>query len=479
MKINQYFITNDTEIRIEDDGFNALNIDSFRVYAHKNLKLEYVLENGNELVILGDIFNPLKPDDSNSVIANELVKLSSFDKLMQTTDKLTGRFIMFAKIEETYHLLSDFFCQRQAYYWFDDDNFYASSSDKLLLDSLGLKLEMDESKKALSTSNYFLKIHEHWFLGETDWDNRLKKLIPNHSLSISNKVAERIPIYAPRAIDKASFEKEVLITFKNSISAYTMRYSLMLGLTSGYDSRLLMSSSITLNKLIKYFTFNRKDVYVERDVTIAKKLVKQYKLNYKDIEVEALSEAFKTEFEQLFLVPRLLDKTKNIQWFKNQNLQNTAVVSGNGGATIRSIYKESEFKDSYSICKVIELEPSAYNLSAIDSWFSNAKSYTTENGLLVSDLFYLEVRLGKWGNKMVHEMDVSGVEEFSPYNNRNLMYSILLNYNEEERKTITLNLLEQSLEGVTDIPFNPKTWKDTVKKIIFYEHYKKLIQRIK
>lgn len=479
MKINQYFITNDTEILIKDDDFSALSIDSFKVYAHKNLKFQHVSGNGNELVILGDVFNPLKPSDSNLVIANTLVRLSSFNELLRTTDKLTGRFVILVKTEGSYYLLSDFFCQRQTYYWFTNDSFYASSSDKLLLDSLGLKLEIDESKKALSTSNYFLKIHEHWLLGESDWDNRLKKLIPNHSLNISNKVAERIPIYAPRAIDKASFEKEVLTSFKNSISAYSKRYSLMLGLTSGYDSRLLMSSSITLNKSIKYFTFNRKDIYIKRDVNIAKRLAERYELNYRDIEVEALSSAFKTEFEQLFLVPRLLNKTKNIQWFKNQNLQNTAVVSGNGGATIRSIYKEDDFKNSTSICKTIELESSVYNLKAIDSWLSTARPFASENGLLVSDLFYLEVRLGKWGNRMVHEMDVSGVEEFSPYNNRNLMYSILLNYNEEERKTITVNLLEESLEGVTDIPFNPKTWKDTVKKIIFYEYYKKLIQRIK
>jgi hypothetical protein len=479
MKINQYFITNDIEISIEDDAFSVLNIDSFNLFVHKNLKLEHVSDNGNELVILGDVFNPLKPNDTNQIIAKVLVGLKSFDELLKATDKLTGRYVMFTKIRGSYHLLSDFFCQRQAYYWIDDQKLYVSSSDKLLLDCLGLELKMDEVKIKLSRSNYFLKIHEHWLLDEKDWDNRLKKLLPNHSLNISKKIAERIPIYSSRLIDKISFEEEALVTFKNSILAYSKRYSLILGLTSGYDSRLLMSSSITLNKLIKYFTINRKDTYVKRDVYVARRLAKRYKLNYETIQIENLSEAFRIEFEQQFLVPRVLDKTKNIQWFKNKNLQNTTIVSGNGGAIIRSIYKETDFENSNTICKALELEPNEYNLNAIDSWLSSARPFAKENGLLISDLFYLEVRLGKWGNKMVHEMDISGVEEFSPYNNRNLMYSILLNYNEEERKTITLNLLEQSLEGVTEIPFNPKTWKDTVKKIIFYEYYKKLIQKIK
>jgi hypothetical protein len=59
------------------------------------------------------------------------------------------------------------------------------------------------------------------------------------------------------------------------------------------------------------------------------------------------------------------------------------------------------------------------------------------------------------------------------------MFSILLNYNAVERKTITLNLLQQSVEGITKLPFNPITWKDRVKKVIFYEFYKKQIQKIK
>jgi len=59
------------------------------------------------------------------------------------------------------------------------------------------------------------------------------------------------------------------------------------------------------------------------------------------------------------------------------------------------------------------------------------------------------------------------------------MFSILLNYNKEERKTIILNLPKQSLEGIAKSPFNPKTWKDTVKRVIFYEHYKKWIHKIK
>jgi len=479
MKINQYFITNDASISFDVPDFSLNKIDDYQVYNHKNLKVNRFISNNNFLVILGDIFDPFNPNHSNDEIGNTLIKHESFDALVQQLDKLTGRYVMFAKIEGRYYLLSDFFCQRQTYYCFKDDKFYASSSDKLLLDCLGINLEMDDEKRLLAKSNYFLKIHEYWLLGENDWDNRLKKLLPNYYLNISKAYKERFPVFVPQTNDKRQLEKEILNILKNSISAYSKRYDLMLGLTSGYDSRLLLASSISQKNVIKYFTFNRDDTYVKSDVNVAKQLAKTYALNYQSIETDNLTPDFKKHFSDQFLVPRLLAKTKNIQWFWKERLSKTIVVSGFGGELIRGFYNSEHFSNSKSICKAIEYEPNTLHLKALDSWLKPAKDYSNKNKLLISDLFYLEIRLGKWGNKMAHEMDVSGVEEFTPYNNRHLMYSILLNYNEAERKTITLNLLEQSVKGITDIPFNPKTWKDTVKRIIFYEHYKKWIQKIK
>lgn len=479
MKINQYFITNDAGVSFDAADFSVNKIDDYKIFSHNNLKVNCFGNGENALIILGDIFDSFKPSNSINDIGEVLVKSDTFDDLLQNIDTHTGRFVVFTRLNKTFHIVCDFFCQRQVFYWFNNDKFYASSSDKLLLDSLQLKLEIDDEKRFLSTSNYFLKIHEHWFLDETDWDHRLKKILPNYCLNINECEVSRIPFYASIISDKKAFEKEFLNVLKNSIEAYSKRYKLMLGLTSGYDSRLLLSSSIALKNIIKYFTFSRKDVYVKRDVAIAKKLSEKFDLNYNEIVVKNLSQEFKAEFESQFLVPRILDKTKNIQWYKEQALEKTANISGFGGELVRGFYSEEYFKNIESICKEIEYESNQLNKNAISYWLKNAGIYAKKNQLLVSDLFYLEVRLGKWGNKMVHELGIASVEEFTPYNNRYLMFSLLLNYNADERKTITLNLLEQSLEGITKIPINPKTWKDTVKRIIFYKYYKEWIQKIK
>jgi hypothetical protein len=479
MKINQYFITNDGSISIDDANFSVNTIYDFKIYSHKKLKVNSFEKGNTELILLGDAFDPFQPEFSNTHIGKALIEHSALSGLLKAVDKLTGRFVLFVKIQGKHYILSDFFGQRQVYYWFNENHFYASSSDKLLLETLGLGMQLDGEKLALSTSNYFLKIHEHWLLGESDWDDRVTKLLPNYFLNIDKAEEERIPVFVTKVEDKAELEKQLLGLLKNSVQAFAKRYELMIGLTSGYDSRLLLASSISLKNDIKYFTFNRNDTYIQRDVRIANQLAEAFNLNYQTIDTEALTQEFTEYFKDQFLVPRLLDKTKNIQWFKNQDHANVANISGFGGELIRGFYKSEDFNTSKSICNAIEYESNNFNLNALDAWLSSAKAFTVQNDLLLSDLFYLEVRLGKWGNKMVHEMDISGVEEFSPYNNRYLMFSILLNYNAVERKTITLNLLQQSVEGITKLPFNPKTWKDRVKKVIFYEFYKKQIQKIK
>ena len=479
MKINQYFITNDDHVSLDDSDFSEFHVDDFKIFVHKNLKANQFSSGSNKLVILGDAFNPFNPEFSNERIGKELVQANFLDEFLKNLDKITGRYVMFLCIDGSYYVLSDFFGQRQVYYWFDANCFYASSSPKLILETLKLDLEIDEIKLALSKSNYFLKIHEHWLLGETDWDSRLKKILPNHYLNINQKTAKRIPMYVTKTLNNEGLEQEALSILKNSMEAYSKRYSIMLGITSGYDSRLLLASSITLKNTIKYFTFNRKDTYVKRDIKIARQLAEAYHLDYKSIDTSALSLEFISEYKNQFIIPRILDKTKNIQWFKNQNLKNTAVVSGNGGPIIKRIYKEEDFATANSICKATKIEPSKFNISAIDQWLETAKEYTKEHSLLISDLFYLEMKFGKWGSKMSHEIDFAAVENFTPYNNRHLAFSLLLYYNKGNHKTITLSLLEKSLEGITTIPFNPKTWKDTIKKIIFYEYYKKWIQRIK
>jgi hypothetical protein len=103
MKINQYFITNDDRISINDAGFSVHYIDKFKIYNHKNLKVNTFESKSNALIILGDVFDPYYPNYSNKDIGSELLKSKSLNSLLKQVDKFTGRFVLFVKINDAYY----------------------------------------------------------------------------------------------------------------------------------------------------------------------------------------------------------------------------------------------------------------------------------------------------------------------------------------------------------------------------------------
>jgi len=320
-------------------------------------------------------------------------------------------------------------------------------------------------------------------LSEEDWDDRFKKLLPNHFLDIKCQEVKRLPIFANSNIDGKTVSLEVQKLLKNTIEAITLRYDdVYLPITAGYDSRLLLTASINLKDKINYYIFNTGKTYVIRDVKIATKLAQYFKLNFKEIKLKELTEAFKQEFSNYFIVPRFLSKTRNIAWFK-ENIKKPSINLSGGGDYLRGFYNENDFLSIQKTLSAIEYEDIPIHTEAINEWLINVRSYAKEHNLRISDLFYHELRMGKWASKMYHESDMTAMEYFSPLNNRHIVYSILFNIPESKRHTTTCpfyrELMEAMLPNATKIPFNPKTWRDYIKDIIPYHLIKKQFRLLK
>lgn len=330
MKTKQYFITNDLSIHlISEEGFSSHTIDEYRVFVHEDLLCTLSRNKHCTVTILGFIIDPYDPKASNQDIADRLAKSTSKTNLFKALELLTGKFALFYTSDEHTILLTDFFSERQLYYWKRDNYYYISSSDKLMLDTLQLSPEIPPEKEALVDDTLFLNINEHWVLSEEDWDDRIKKLIPNHYLDIQKNETERLPIFVSNQLK----EEEVLATFKtylqNVMEAITLRYTaIYFPITAGYDSRLLLAASIRWKEKMKYYIFNSGKTYVLRDVKIAKKIAKKFQLDFEEIKVPEMSATFKKEFASHFIVPRFLSKTRNIAWFKEHITIPTINISG-------------------------------------------------------------------------------------------------------------------------------------------------------
>lgn len=499
MKKKQYFITNDPSIEFtSEEGFSNLVIDDYTVFYHKDLVCTHsrnivtqksilseveVQKQNCTIAILGFVIDPYRPEATNQEIADTLVKCQSKTDFFKSLEVLTGKYAIFYVSKEYKILMTDFFSERQLYYWKRTDYYYISSSDKLILDTLQLTPEISPEKKALINATLFLNINEHWLLSEEDWDDRIKKLIPNHYLDVQKNEIERLPIFVSNQLD----EKEVLATFKtylqNVMEAITLRYtSIYFPITAGYDSRLLLAASIQWKDKMKYYIFNSGKTYVLRDVKIAKKIAKKFTLDFEEIKVSEMSPGFKKEFASHFIVPRFLSKTRNIAWFKEHVNTPTVNISG-GGGNLKGVYDEAKFSTIEDLIKEIEYDNLPIHKKAIEKWLVEAKPYAKRYNIPLNDLFFQELRMGKWASKMYHEADITPVDYYSPLNCRQIMYMAFLNIPATRRHKpdsfLFKTLTEDMLPGATKIPFNPKTWRDYVKSVIPYQHIKKQVRLLR
>ena len=477
MKRKQYFITNHQEITVSDKGFCKYSVPKYTVFYHQEIDFTTSCIDDQHIVLLGFIINPYEPTHSNQQIVDVLATHKTHKALFKALELLSGKYVLFYVSKDEQILVTDCFAERQLYYWKNKDFYYISSSDKLILETLSLQLQIADEKKALLQDPLFLHINEHWLLSEEDWDDRFKKLLPNHFLDIKRHETKRLPIFVNSTLDEHSTSQEIQKLLKNTIEAITLRYdAIYLPITAGYDSRLLLAASIHWKDKIKYYIFNTGKTYVLRDVKIATKLAHYFQLNFKEIKLDELTEAFKKEYSNYFIVPRFLSKTRNIAWFKAHIKKPSINLSG-GGDYLRGFYNEDDFTSIKKILSAIEYEDLPIHTNAIKKWLTSAVPYAKEYNVPISDLFYHELRMGKWASKMYHESDMTAMDYFSPLNNRHIVYSILLNIPESKRHASTSpfyrTLMEGMLPNATKIPFNPKTWRDHIKSMIPYNRIKK------
>lgn len=477
MKRKQYFITNNQEITVSYKGFCKYSVPDYAIFYHQDLDFTSSHIDDQHIVLLGFIINPYEPTHSNQQIVDVLLTHKTQKELFKALELLSGKYVLFYVSKDEQILVTDCFAERQLYYWKKKDAYYISSSDKLLLDILDLTPEVAAPKEQLKESPLFLNIHEHWFLSEEDWDDRFKKLLPNHFLDIKRHETKRLPIFVNSTLDEHSVTQEIQKLLKNTMEAITLRYdAIYLPITAGYDSRLLLTASTDWKEKIKYYIFNTGKTYVVRDVKIAIKLAHYFQLNFKEIKLNELTKGFKKEYANYFIVPRFLSKTRNIAWFKN-NIKKPSINLSGGGDYLRGFYSEDDFTSIKKILAAIEHEDLPIHTDAIKKWLTSAMPYAKEYNVRISDLFYHELRMGKWASKMYHESDMTAMEYFSPLNNRHMVYSILLNIPESKRHASTSPFYRTLMEGMlpdsTKIPFNPKTWRDHIKGMIPYHLIKK------
>lgn len=445
-------------------SWNKINIsDVTHLTVHPDLHTYQVAGKKKSITLLGYILDPNNPQDGDSDIINKLFHeiFNDTANYFKQTYNFGGRWILIVDDGEEIRLFTDPAGVRQVVY--TDKNytkdFWCASQPGTIAEILNLKMDND----AVNFINSFKrKNDEYYWPGDSSPYKEIKHLLPNHYLELKegsyhrywpDKAFNRISF--DQAIEKCSHYLEGLM-----ISA-SKRYNLILSLSSGWDSRLLLASCKKIKNKCSYLT-EIKDGMTKNhpEVAIPNRLLSKWNLKHDILAFPA--EIINDDFKKMFYknVPFAHHKwaLKAEAYFNYYNFNNVDVVGTVSDIAKCFYYKKVSNNNkitSLELSKLLGVENDKFALSYLNKWIMGIGEIYNYN---VLDLFYWEQRAGRWVATNALEFDVGRQDIFIPYNCRTLLID-MLSVNEKFRKPPNYKLLNKMISNlwpeVLSEPINP------------------------
>jgi len=438
--------------------------DTMCLTVHPDLEL-YKTNYGNKSVtLLGYILDPKEPQATNyDIISSLIVKLHNSETFFKHTNDYGGRWILIVEDGEHITLFNDAMGLRQVFYTdvSCSRDLWCASQPGLIAEILSLEMDED-AVNGFMNSEVYKTWNECFWPGDSSPYKGIKHLLPNHYINLSTGLCYRY--WPDRNIDNISLEEGSEVTcnlLKGLMKSASNRFDLGFGITSGWDSRLLLAASRVVSKKIYFFSLPRKPN--DPDVVVPSRLLPRLRLKHNVIRYpNGMDPEFETIYKRNVATAHDL-WGEMAQGLYNCYPQNRVCIKGNaseiarvrfrlqeeGVVTAKDLANFSSFNHGHLMREI------AYVLTAWERWLSGVgKLYNIH----ILDLFYWEHWAGNFAAMAQAEWDIVQ-EVFTPYNCRSLITN-MLSVDEEFRDHDEPILYRHSINAlwpeVLNEPINPK-----------------------
>ncbi|MGX7363789.1 hypothetical protein [Aerococcus suis] len=410
-------------------------------------------QDGREIILFGEYLDFRQPSQSLENLVRNLAKQETFDKLLSELQYLVGRYLVISYTsDEGIRLIGDATGTIPIYYSIVKNQPMAASSAS----ELGKRLNLPISNIAQKVREQAMEQQQPMPYDMTMYD-KVKVVIPNHYLDWDKQGSIRY--FPSQDLPKRQLSEVVdeTITIVNRvIDQMEEQYDLALALTSGLDSRLVLSFFKNRENVALYtyihesFTDETPDVYVPQMVS-EKYDMPYYKLPRKHLPAEELK-----KIEAILpgqVNQRILE---NAYTFKHSELKNRAFITGDIIPLAKSNFgqnlPEKLATPQYFVTKSHNY--SVESKQAIKSWVRDAKA-TSQNNLSLFDLFFWENRWGRWFTNNAVNYDYY-THPLYIFNSRYLIELWLsIPRSVRVKKAIHKQIIDKNWPELLDIPINP------------------------
>jgi hypothetical protein len=375
----------------------------------------------NNILFYGYIIDPFNPKKTNKTIIEQLdeIKYNEHD-FFKVMSKYSGRYII---IKDNI-CFTDTCGQMQIFYYIMNDNFIITSSQKLI--------SIAEPEYKINTLLEKINISKKMkFYGHEGVIKNSYIILPNHYLNINNmKLTRYSRLYY--ILSKEPNIQLLCDILEGSFEAIVFRYGnhLHLGITGGYDTRLLLGF---VEKYKNKFNFFHALYGNNIDFIIAKELSNNLdiKLDIVNFKKDIVNDNFIELYNNNKLLPYYSYKRvkSDIIYYMFKNHKNCMLITGTCAGIYRNYYGSNDITCFSQFIKKLNFKPTTIHKELLKEYYL-LNDYAEKNNISILDLFYWEQRLGFWNGSNADAYNIIG-NIFVPFNNR-IYITEMLKFNKND-----------------------------------------------
>ena len=434
------------------------------LHVHPDMEITIEEMGDRKVILLGCLLDWRSPEQGNGEIVRRILAQSlNFAEFVESTADLGGRFAIIYEDAQGSRVFHDAGGQREIYYHLGEHGVSCAAQLPILARFMDVVENPNEDIRKLYDSDSFLNFKKQW-VGEDTIYRDTKNLKPNHYIDMESGNAKR---YWPiKPLEKKRLEEVVdegAAMLKGFLKAASFRKELIIPVTAGWDSRLLLAASRDISDKVLYYIIkfpHMSDSHM--DIDIPRRLLKNMGLELSVIEA---SEHVDERFFEIFGNNTAYCKDENLPgiynvFFKmfpdriNVTSQMSEVVRNYKGNTAR--YNDRFYDTCIVSCSRNDYYENNYVKETSSKWIENTLDFAKGMNIDPRALFYWEEWLS-WEASQRSETDIA-IEEYPPFSCRNLMallLSVKPSYRNAYNCTLYKRLMEKMWPEVLSEPINP------------------------
>jgi hypothetical protein len=435
-----------------------LELDRYQLYTHPDLLVNTVADAKRTLVLLGEIMDPRKPEFSNAAILAEILEHArTLEEMILWLKQYAGGYVLLYRDENQCVAIPDALALREVYYCTSPDNVAVCGSQPGILVKYSSP-ELRETTDPITLRFYRHEYEDRTWVGDGTFFDGLKHLLPNRLLDLHRLEARRYwPNQKLQRLELKDAVRKASEFLQGIIAALVKRHSLMMAVTSGSDSRVLLAASKAFKDRIYYFINDHGLGDHHPDVYIPRQMCEGVGVPF---HVHSVPEQVDAEFRKVFLAntfqatEKLLPTIYNI-YFKHLTDKVNLLGVGEIG---RSFYGlRPKRLSAYRVAYLLGYKDSEYAVNQCRQFVPEMVAAGERFDLNYMTMLLWEQRLGNWGSVGNSESDIA-IEELNPYDSHYL-YEIFMSlddrYTTYSNNILFHELLKYMWPELLQWPINP------------------------